>query len=206
MGGERMTVDSPTLADQVSKLYELIAGYHATHMVDIGRELGALGRPHQNSRAHLRRARRPPRHRPVLHRNSVPDRFRIRTARPRWDRLADGAALRPDPRRSRLKLLPGWRRRRAYGGGQGLSRLHPPFPGRHGQAIPGARRVHHAGGGRGARKRCPASSSMWSYRGCLPSASGSCKVAGSSTWDAAADGPWFRSPSDSPRSPVSASM
>jgi SAM-dependent methyltransferase len=36
-----MTVDSPTLADQVSKLYELIAGYHATHMVDIGRELGA---------------------------------------------------------------------------------------------------------------------------------------------------------------------
>ena len=29
------------MADQVSKLYELIAGYHATHMVDIGRELGA---------------------------------------------------------------------------------------------------------------------------------------------------------------------
>ena len=31
---------SPALADQVSKLYELIAGYHATHMLDIGRELG----------------------------------------------------------------------------------------------------------------------------------------------------------------------
>ncbi len=29
------------MADQVSKLYDLIGGYHATHMVDIGRELGA---------------------------------------------------------------------------------------------------------------------------------------------------------------------
>jgi SAM-dependent methyltransferase len=35
-----MTAESPTLADQVSKLYELIAGYHATHMIEIGRELG----------------------------------------------------------------------------------------------------------------------------------------------------------------------
>jgi SAM-dependent methyltransferase len=35
-----MTTESPTLADQVSKLYELIAGYHATHMIEIGRELG----------------------------------------------------------------------------------------------------------------------------------------------------------------------
>ena len=32
--------DGPTLADQVSKLYDLVAGYHATHMVEIGRELG----------------------------------------------------------------------------------------------------------------------------------------------------------------------
>ena len=32
---------SPTLADQVSKLYELIAGYHATHMIEIGHQLGA---------------------------------------------------------------------------------------------------------------------------------------------------------------------
>jgi SAM-dependent methyltransferase len=31
---------SPTLADQVSKLYELIAGYHATHLIEIARELG----------------------------------------------------------------------------------------------------------------------------------------------------------------------
>ncbi len=36
-----MTADSPTLADQVSKLYDLIAGYHATHMIEIGHKLGA---------------------------------------------------------------------------------------------------------------------------------------------------------------------
>ena len=36
-----MTAESPTLADQVSKLYELIAGYHATHMIEIGHQLGA---------------------------------------------------------------------------------------------------------------------------------------------------------------------
>ena len=35
-----MTAESPTLADQVSKLYELIAGYHATHMIEIGHQLG----------------------------------------------------------------------------------------------------------------------------------------------------------------------
>ena len=31
---------NPTLADQVSRLYDLVAGYHATHMLDIARELG----------------------------------------------------------------------------------------------------------------------------------------------------------------------
>jgi SAM-dependent methyltransferase len=31
---------SPTLADQVSRLYELVAGYHATHLLEIARELG----------------------------------------------------------------------------------------------------------------------------------------------------------------------
>jgi SAM-dependent methyltransferase len=30
----------PTLADQVSRLYELIAGFHATHLLEVGRELG----------------------------------------------------------------------------------------------------------------------------------------------------------------------
>jgi SAM-dependent methyltransferase len=32
--------NSPTLADQVSKLYDLVAGYHVTHLVEIARELG----------------------------------------------------------------------------------------------------------------------------------------------------------------------
>ena len=31
---------NPTLADQVSRLYDLVAGYHATHMLEIARELG----------------------------------------------------------------------------------------------------------------------------------------------------------------------
>jgi len=31
---------APTLADQVSKLYDLVAGYHATHLMEIARELG----------------------------------------------------------------------------------------------------------------------------------------------------------------------
>jgi hypothetical protein len=36
-----MTTDGPpTLADQVSRLYGLIAGYHVTHLVEIARELG----------------------------------------------------------------------------------------------------------------------------------------------------------------------
>jgi SAM-dependent methyltransferase len=32
--------ESPTLADQVTRLYDLIGGYHATNLVEIGRELG----------------------------------------------------------------------------------------------------------------------------------------------------------------------
>ncbi|HEX2361593.1 MAG TPA: class I SAM-dependent methyltransferase [Jiangellaceae bacterium] len=32
--------DEPTLADQVSRLYDLVAGYHATHLIEIARELG----------------------------------------------------------------------------------------------------------------------------------------------------------------------
>ena len=40
---EGVPVDSPTLADQVSELYELVAGYHATHLLEIARELGVWG-------------------------------------------------------------------------------------------------------------------------------------------------------------------
>jgi SAM-dependent methyltransferase len=38
---EGTQVTAPTLAEQVSKLYELIAGYHATNLIEIARELGA---------------------------------------------------------------------------------------------------------------------------------------------------------------------
>jgi methyltransferase family protein len=31
---------TPTLTDQVSRLYDLVAGYHATHLLEIARELG----------------------------------------------------------------------------------------------------------------------------------------------------------------------
>ena len=33
-------VSTPPLADQVTRLYDLIAGYHMTHLLEIGRELG----------------------------------------------------------------------------------------------------------------------------------------------------------------------
>ena len=40
--------DSPTLADQASKLYDLVAGYHVTHLVEIARELGVWDTLTQN--------------------------------------------------------------------------------------------------------------------------------------------------------------
>jgi hypothetical protein len=40
MGTEGSPAAPPGLADQVSRLYDLIAGYHATHLIEIARELG----------------------------------------------------------------------------------------------------------------------------------------------------------------------
>ena len=40
MATEGLPPASPTLAEQVSKLYDLVAGYHATHLLEIARELG----------------------------------------------------------------------------------------------------------------------------------------------------------------------
>ncbi len=40
MDSERDPAPEPTLADQVSRLYDLIGGYHATHLLEIGRDLG----------------------------------------------------------------------------------------------------------------------------------------------------------------------
>ena len=41
MTAEGTPATAPTLADQVSKLYDLVAGYHATNLLEIARELGA---------------------------------------------------------------------------------------------------------------------------------------------------------------------
>jgi len=35
-----VTTSGPSLADQVTKLYEIIAGYHTSHLIEIGRDLG----------------------------------------------------------------------------------------------------------------------------------------------------------------------
>jgi SAM-dependent methyltransferase len=40
MNGRSPTSQPPTLAQQVTRLYEMIGGYHATHLLEIGRELG----------------------------------------------------------------------------------------------------------------------------------------------------------------------
>ena len=39
-GGRERSGSFSTLGDQVSKLYDLIAGYHATHLLEIARQLG----------------------------------------------------------------------------------------------------------------------------------------------------------------------
>ena len=40
MAADDAPAAAPTLADQVSRLYDLIGGYHATHLLEIARELG----------------------------------------------------------------------------------------------------------------------------------------------------------------------
>ena len=40
MADDRLSA-TPTLAEQVSRLYDLVGGYHATHLIEIARELGA---------------------------------------------------------------------------------------------------------------------------------------------------------------------
>ena len=92
-----MTTESPTLADQVSKLYDLIAGYHATHMIEIGHQL-VHGPRSLGFRVHLRRTRCPYCHRRLLHRCPVSHRVAFEIARPGRGRLANGAAFRTDPR------------------------------------------------------------------------------------------------------------
>ena len=72
---------TPTLADQVSKLYELVAGYHATNLLEIARELGAGGADAEPG-PHLRGARGATGYAPLLYRRALPYRIRLRAARP----------------------------------------------------------------------------------------------------------------------------
>ena len=83
---------APTLADQVSRLYDLIAGYHATQLIEIARELG-VWEALTSSPAYVRRASNRDRHRPLLHRCAVPDRVLLRPARAPGCRVAHGATL-----------------------------------------------------------------------------------------------------------------
>ena len=98
--------EGPSLADQVSRLYDLIAGYHLTNLIEVGREVGVWERDHRRARDRLGGARGRPGHGPRLHRRPVPDRVRVRDPRARRRRLADGAAHGRHPGRSRLALLP----------------------------------------------------------------------------------------------------
>jgi hypothetical protein len=41
VASESPSAAAPTLADQVSRLYDLIGGYHATQLIEIARQLGA---------------------------------------------------------------------------------------------------------------------------------------------------------------------
>ena len=104
MMAESTPAVAPTLADQVSKLYELVAGYHATNLLEIARELGAwealTQSPGLTSEALAARL--------GTHSfyTALPYRIRLRAARPGGCRVAHGAALRPDLGRPRVELLP----------------------------------------------------------------------------------------------------
>jgi hypothetical protein len=39
VASENLSAAAPTLADQVSRLYDLIGGYHATQLIEIGGQL-----------------------------------------------------------------------------------------------------------------------------------------------------------------------
>ena len=87
----------PTLAEQVSKLYELVTGYHATHLFEIGRELGVwetlarnpgLGSEELATSLGTHRF-----YTDVLCRDGV----LLRAARSGTFRVAHGAAFRSDP-------------------------------------------------------------------------------------------------------------
>ena len=134
-----MTAESPTLADQVSKLYELIAGYHATHMIEIGHQLGAWAAltedPGLTSAELAARLGTDDFYTDVLCRTAFA--FEI------LDR--DGAGWRMGPHFDQILGDPESSFYLAGAAGvhmevgKGLPGLLASFPGRHGSSLPGAR-------------------------------------------------------------------
>ena len=81
MANEDSPAAAPGLADQVSRLYDLIAGYHATQLIEIARELGVwealTERPGTTSEGLAAKLGTEP----LLHRRALPDGVLLRAAR-----------------------------------------------------------------------------------------------------------------------------
>ena len=195
---------SPTLADQVSKLYELIAGYHATHMVEIGRELGvweALTQSPGLTSEELAASLGTDASTPMCFagRPSPSGCLNGTVAGGGWRRISTRSSA--TPTRASTSAV---RRQGPHAGRQGLRRLCASLPRRAPGPIRNTTRSSCGRSPRGSR-RSPASSSISSCRGSPPQRRGSSRVAGCSTLAAVGDGRWCRSPSGSPRPPVSGS-
>ena len=188
-----------TLADQVSKLYELVAGYHATNLLEIARELGVGGadaEPGLTSEALAERLGTHLFYTDVLCRTAFA--FGL------LDREGAGWRMAPhfdqilgDPESSFYLA----RTQGAHGGWRRLSRVRAPLPRWDNQALPGTWRGVHARGRRGAQDapahlpRLRATATTWSQRRLG-------KTAGYWTWAAAVAGQSCRSLSGSPRATV----
>ena len=140
--------DSPTLADQASKLYDLMAGYHVTHLVEIARELGVWDALAQN----------PGRISSELAGTLGIDAFYTdvlcRTAFSFGLLDRDGDGWRMAPHFDQILGNPESRRctTGAHGGGQGLPAVRPAFPSRDDDLVSKPRRELHARGRRGLKR------------------------------------------------------
>ena len=99
--------EGPSLADQVSRLYDLIAGYHVTNLIEVGREVGVWDTVTARPGHQLQGPRRRPGNGSGLHGRPVQDGLRVRDPPGRRQWLADGSAPGRDPWRCRLAVLLG---------------------------------------------------------------------------------------------------
>jgi hypothetical protein len=200
-----MTSESPpTLPDQVSRLYDLIAGYHVTHLMEIARELGvwaALVRtPGLGSEGLAGELGTDPFYTDVLCRTAFSFGLLEREG-DGWRMAAHFDQILGDPGSSfylacapRVHMVLGEDYRDYVAHFRaGTTRPYQE----HSQVF--MREVAEA------LKTLPASSSTWCCRGCPPWPPGSRRAAGCWMWAAAAAGRWCRSPSGSRGPPVSGS-